>query len=156
MPETRYCISNDEVAEFAPAMTDNWLRVWERAALVFAALWFVSFYFANADAIQLLWQVEWSTPNSRVSTMCSDVYAAGDQRLIDCENAAPGSWVEKYLARQRGEGVPWRYYADRELDSAVGFWWFAIPIALLFSGQLFEWIVQPMSRRPAKKDKTRK
>jgi hypothetical protein len=136
-------------------MTERWLQLIHRVAIVLAALWVVAFYFANKDAIQLSWRVAWSTPNSEAVTKCSDVYPSGDKRLSNCEYAGPGSWADKYLAQQQGHGVLWRYYADQQHDPTVWLWWFGVPIALLLLSRVLGWITHPLRQDRATPKKPR-
>lgn len=128
-------------------MSARWLEVTQCVAVVLAVIWFVAFYFTNKEAIQLSWTVGLSTPNSRASTTCFDMYAPGDSRLKDCEFAGPGSWADKYLAQQRGERVLWRYYADENHRPSVWLWWFGVPLALLVLKPLLAWVLRPLRKR---------
>jgi hypothetical protein len=125
-------------------MGERSLRVVHRAVIVLALIWIVGFYLAASAAIRLSWASGWSTPHSRAITMCSDMYSPGDKRLIDCDYAGPGSWSDKYLANQRGEPVPWRYYAAENNHPSLWLWWLGVPVALLMLTPLFAWVFSPL------------
>ena len=101
----------------------------KRALIVVSAAWMIGYYLTHKEAVDFSWRAEWSTP----STMCSDVYSEGDDRLAACEAAGPYSWSDLYLRRQRGEKVevPFDYYQKTQENSSVWIWLFGVPVVLL-------------------------
>lgn len=109
-----------------------------RAASVASLLWALVYFMINWEAFTFSWRVAFSTP----STMCSDVYAPGNQGLVACEAAGPTSWAESYLAKERGEPieVPFDYYQRKHHHPVIWLWLFGVPIALFAAAFGLAWI----------------
>lgn len=111
-----------------------------RALVILSLGWVLVYILWNREAFAFSWTVAWSTP----STMCSDVYAPGDERLSDCEVAGPLSWSDRYLRRDRGEEVevPFEYYQKARHRPVVWLWLVGLPVALFASAFGILWIRQ--------------
>ena len=111
----------------------------KRALIVLSVVWIIAFYLTHKEAIDFSLTVGASTP----STMCSDVYPKGDDRLAACEASGPESWVDRYLKSQRGEKteVPFDFYQKAHHDFSVWYWLFGIPIALWLLAHGVLWVI---------------
>jgi hypothetical protein len=112
----------------------------KRAVIVASAVWVIGYYVTHKEAVDFSWTAAWSTP----STMCSDVYARGDDRLAACESAGPNSWADLYFRRQRGEQVevPFDYYQKAHENSSVWLWLFGVPAAMLALAYAGLWVIE--------------
>jgi hypothetical protein len=110
----------------------------KRALVVLTIIWIVGFYIVRKDDIDFSLTVATSTP----STMCSDVYKEGDDRLGECEAAGPAGWAERYIAKQRGEPleVPFDHYQKKRHDFSVWYWLFGVPIVLFLLTHAVLWV----------------
>jgi hypothetical protein len=114
-------------------------------AVAFASLaWAAIYFMINREAFAFSWTVATSTP----STMCSDVYAPGDKRLVDCESAGPTPWTDRYLAKARGEPieVPFDYYQRERHQPIIWLWLFGVPLALFAAAFGVAWIRNGFAR----------
>lgn len=110
-----------------------------RTLVVISVVWVIAFYIVKKDAIDLHLDAAVSTSN----TTCSDVYHAGDNRLIECEAAGPMSWSDRFGKESRGEKVEvlFAHYQKANQDSSALYWLFGVPIALLALARAGQWIV---------------
>jgi hypothetical protein len=111
----------------------------KRALIVASVVWMVGYYLTHKEAIDFSLTAGASTP----STMCSDVYPTGDDRLFACEAAGPYSWSDMYLKRQRGEKVevPFDYYQNAHHNFSVWYWLLGVPLALFVLAYAGRWVV---------------
>ena len=112
----------------------------KRALIVLSVVWVVGFYATHKEAVDFSLTAGASTP----STMCSDVYQQGDDRLSACEAAGPYSWSDLFLKRQRGEKVevPFDYYQKAHHDFSVWYWLLGVPIALILLAYAAMWVTE--------------
>jgi hypothetical protein len=113
----------------------------KRALIVASAVWVTGYYVTHKEAVDFSWTAEWSTP----STMCSDIYAPGDDRLTQCEASAPMSpmsILERWQRQQRGEKVevPFDYYQKAHENPSVWAWLFGVPAALFILSYALLWV----------------
>jgi hypothetical protein len=110
----------------------------KRSVIVLSVAWIIGYYLTHKEAIGFSWTAAWSTP----STMCSDVYAKGDDRLTECEAAGPVSLSDRFLREQRGEKVevPFDYYQRSHHIPPVWNWMFGVPLVLFVLAHAFVWV----------------
>jgi|GEM_PF-6238744 len=113
----------------------------KRSLIVASLLWMIGYYGTHKEAVDFSWTAEWSTP----STMCSDVYAQGDDRLTQCEAAAPmssASILDRWQRQQRGEKieVPFDYYQKAHENPSVWIWLFGGPAMLFLLSYALLWV----------------
>lgn len=115
-----------------------------RIVVFFSLAWVAIYFMINREAFTFSWTVAASTP----STMCSDVYAPGDKRLVDCETAGPVPWTDRYLAKARGEPieVPFEYYQREHHNPIIWMWLLGVPLALFATAFGVEWIRKGFAR----------
>ena len=108
----------------------------KRATVAIAVVWWLGFWVLFSSDVSLWWTGLWTTP----STLCAEIFAAGDPRLSDCEYAAPGSWADNYLRQQSGKSTNFYHYQAKVTKYGLIKIWLFGPIIALMLVRLGYWV----------------